>query len=1323
MGARLIRDLNPAGSSTPESIISIDGLLFFTADLGAGTSLEPPIDEDTSDSDENATEESDNANQGQALGQGIALLKSDGTAEGTKVLKEYQSINELIEVNGELYFIADDGKGNRLWRSNGTARGTVLVKDLYPGADPNFPQDLFEIDEVLFYSAINSTSEGGIPAENGYELWRREGEGVGTPIFKNIIPDKIITGVTIEVDDETGETTTTVTTEEVQNDSFPRDFTAVNGNIFFVAATPYFLEKEEAQEDPLNLRDRDITGGLELWFSDGTESGTRPIVINSNLYEYYAPGDIEYGYVPSNLYFPNYGFTTNSASSFPRELTTFEDNLVFVANDGIHGFELWKIDEEGNHLDLIDDLREGSISSSPEQLTVVNDHLYFTADTGRGRKLWRTSSALETPVLVNGGGDDPKHLKAIDDKLYFSAQSEKGREFWVAEGTTASLVADINAGRGSSSPSNFTSFKGQGYEEEKSTVFFTANDGHRGIELWSYDPNIESLKPDRYADIFDGPSSSEPRNLVNAEEVLYFTADNGNSGRELWTLGVTIQGPTGRNNGQSSTTIQIEEQTKKVYQYISDSDVTWSLNGGDDSDLFTINKKGWLKFKEKSNYKDPKDSDLDNTYGVRVRATDKQFGSTSDQLVNVEVTALSGDSNQGDGTNGDSENNPQNENKILKSTLVKNIYSGQQSSNPSHLTSLEDEFLLLAADNGKKGNELWRSNGSKKTTSLLKDINKGFEGSNPSEFTTYKSLSFFSADNGKKGQELWISNGKKKGTKLVSDVNPGAEGSFPSDLVVVDQRLFFAADDGKHGRELWSYSIEHQTSSMVLDIQTKANIGSNPGELTNFNGQIMFAADDQIYGRELWISDGTRPGTQLLNDINPGGLSSNPTNLSVLNRKLYFTAESYLLGGRQIFRLDNQSNDGTTAIVLENGENTGIEPSDLHASSHQLFFSAETTFEPTPEPTPSGPSTGESADSVTDPGGFMIAADGIEAKALDYIENYNGRIDSYRRFDDNADALNSARYWADALATSSLVGNNDASLAEDWNQYYQPLSDQSLSTSLPIRIPDGIPSSAARRSTTTSPGDSSDTPDAEDINNNRGRELWISNGEADGHQLLKDINPGAGSSNPRGFHTVGSKTYFSADNGVHGEELWVTDGTEAGTYLVSDINEGTGDSSPRSINDLSGTIYFSAKTDQYGRELWRLDDNQKKAVRIVSSGAGKKKLRALEGNANEFRFELAGQFGKHQADRITGFDSEEGDQLALGRDVFDGLDDIDLVTVTSKKQLRTQRNNSTALIYFEPKGKLYFNQNGDESGYGDEGGLFAILKGGPDMRESAFRII
>ena len=918
MGARLVLDLNPSGSSSPQSMISIDGMLYFTADLGSTGGTEP-IPDPIPDTDQNInSEEETEVNSTQLsvsqLGNGPALLKSDGTAEGTRLLKEFQSINDLVEANGELYFIADDGTGNRLWKSDGTARGTVLVRDLYPGADPNFQQDLFEIDGVLFYAAINSNSEGGIPAENGYELWRREGNGVGSPMFKNIIPDRIITDVIIEstIDDETGEedTTTTITTAEVQNDSFPRDFAAVNGNLFFVAATPYFMEEVDAQEDGLNLWDRDIIGSQKLWFSDGTESGTHPIVINTNLYDYYAPIDVEYQGIQANLYSPDYGFTTNSASSFPRELTPFSDNLVFVANgvdpekdteetdDITTGFELWTIDDQGKEAKPIANLSPGNTSSSPEQLTVVGDRLYFTANIGDGRKLWSMSNAFETPTLVTGTGDDPKHLTNIDGKLYFSAKSELGRELWVADGNTANLAADINIGSGSSSPKDFTVVNHWANQNIEKYLYFSATDGARGVELWSLNLSTNNSVPKRHADILSGPSSSEPRQITNADERLYFTADDGRSGRELWTLGVFIQSPT-IIEGNDAIVIEVEENQKKVYQFTSDSTVDWNLNGGVDEDQFNIKENGTLEFKEAPSYEDPKDIDLDNNYEVVIRAIEEETGTPTDLKVNIVVSNVIEDGASDGVIGGDDEPIT-----IPFSTkLIKNIHPSAKGSNPADLTPFIGS-LLFSANNGKKGTELWQSQDSKKTTTLLEDINKGSESSNPTEFSVKQSKVYFSANDGRKGQELWISDGEKAGTELLADINPGNAGSFPTDLLWLNQNLFFAADDGRHGRELWKYSKNNQTSSLVLDIQTNAESGSNPSELTELYGQIIFAANDEIYGRELWISDGTAARTRLLEDINPGGFSSNPSNFNLLNNKLYFTADSYLLGGTQIMRLE-----------------------------------------------------------------------------------------------------------------------------------------------------------------------------------------------------------------------------------------------------------------------------------------------------------------------------------------------------------------------------------------------------------------------------------
>src|SRR5262245_19861264 len=78
-----------------------------------------------------------------------------------------------------------------------------------------------------------------------------------------------------------------------------------------------------------------------------------------------------------------------------------------------------------------------------------------------------------------------------------------------------------------------------------------------------------------------------------------------------------------------------------------------------------------------------------------------------------------------------------------------------------------------------------------------------------------------------------------------------------------------------------------------------------------------------------------------------------------------------------------------------------------------------------------------------------------------------------------------------------------------------------------------------------------------------GRELWSTDGTDLGTQLVKDINPGAGAANywyaTKEMARVGDHRVFAADDGVHGSELWISDGTADGTQMLKDIATGPTD--------------------------------------------------------------------------------------------------------------------------------------------------------------------
>ena len=89
---------------------------------------------------------------------------------------------------------------------------------------------------------------------------------------------------------------------------------------------------------------------------------------------------------------------------------------------------------------------------------------------------------LVKDIRTGSGGSFPGYLTVVGDSLFFNANDGiNGYELWKSDGTTEGtvLVKDINSGTGSSYPRYLTAVG--------DALFFSANDGINGYELWALD--------------------------------------------------------------------------------------------------------------------------------------------------------------------------------------------------------------------------------------------------------------------------------------------------------------------------------------------------------------------------------------------------------------------------------------------------------------------------------------------------------------------------------------------------------------------------------------------------------------------------------------------------------------------------------------------------------------------------------------------------------------------------------------------------------------------------------------------------------------------
>jgi ELWxxDGT repeat protein len=223
----------------------------------------------------------------------------------------------------------------------------------------------------------------------------------------------------------------------------------------------------------------------------------------------------------------------------PRHFAVYDGQLYFGPTPGGHrpgeaapGAEaggtvgLWAYDAATDEARLV-----APFAEEPRYLTVYDGKLFFSAGaTSFVTELWVYDAATGAVSPV-GSPDYPASLTVYDGRLFFAAHdAAHGMELWVYDAATGAvtLAADIWPGPSSSSPS----WLGGRPAVYDGRLFFSADDGIRGHELWAYDAATGTAT--LAAEIYLGPTSSAPAWPVVYDDRLFFSADDGVRGRELW---------------------------------------------------------------------------------------------------------------------------------------------------------------------------------------------------------------------------------------------------------------------------------------------------------------------------------------------------------------------------------------------------------------------------------------------------------------------------------------------------------------------------------------------------------------------------------------------------------------------------------------------------------------------------------------------------------------------------------------------------------------------------------------------------------------------
>lgn len=422
-------------------------------------------------------------------------------------------------------------------------------------------------------------------------------------------------------------------------------------------------------------------------------------------------------------------------------MNVYTNYVLFAADDGVHGKELW--------------ISDGTDNGTKMLKNIASD------DAG-----------------VTGSQPDFGFYLGTDNLTYFTASTpESGRELWRTDGTEAGtvMVADLNPG----SADGIAVGALEQAVSRNGVLLFPASDGEHGIEAWVSSPFGDSTERLLPMPEFNAAGDSNPADFFPFYDGLLVTVSDA-QGRYLIRL-----------TNEDMWDWQMEKLIDTAFESIGNFAFFIDGNNVETISFTTESKDGTVDL-WRVNEVDPAPVKLMSLPVFEgVPPTDFVYFSSENALLFTAQSESAGRELWLASLNGD------------EPELFRDFIDGSGSADPELLYGFNGP-VFFSAKNADGVMQLWQTDGTVAGTTLLADVNAAGKAAYFAQIELDGGYRFlFPNEDGAHGAALWQTNATSEGTAILKDINPTGGINLGFLLGLDDNHVLFSADDGTNGTELW----------------------------------------------------------------------------------------------------------------------------------------------------------------------------------------------------------------------------------------------------------------------------------------------------------------------------------------------------------------------------------------------------------------------------------------------------------------------------------------------------------------------------------------